>query len=119
MTARLRELSEQQQHPWGRATARRCEAVVQLATRPYDERAALALAGAAEDYARLGLRFDCARSLLSLGRAQRRFKKWGPAREALQDAIAVFEDLGSSGWAQRCVRNWIASARAGRGQAAS
>ena len=101
VTARLRELSEQQQHPWGRASARRCEAVVQLATRPYDERAAHALAAAAEDYARLGLRFDCARSLLSLGRAERRFKKWGPAREALQGAIALFEDLGSSGWAQR------------------
>jgi len=98
---RLRDLSEQQQHPWGLATARRSEAVLQLVTGPYDERAALALAGAAEEYARLGLRFDCARSLLSLGRAQRRFKKWGPAREALQGAIAMFEDLGSSGWAQR------------------
>ena len=98
---RLRELSEQQHHPWGLATARRSEAVLQLATGPYDERAALALAGAAEDYAGLGLRFDCARSLLSLGRAQRRFKKWGPARERLQEAIAVFEDLGLSGWAQR------------------
>jgi DNA-binding CsgD family transcriptional regulator len=98
---RLRDLSEQQQHPWGLATARRSEAVLQLATGPYDERVALALTGAAEDYARLGLRFDRARSLLSLGRAQRRFKKWGPAREALQGAIAMFEDLGSPGWAQR------------------
>jgi DNA-binding CsgD family transcriptional regulator len=98
---RLRDLSEQQQHPWGLATARRSEALLQLLIGPYDERAALALAGAAENFARLGLRFDCARSLLSLGRAQRRFKKWGPAREALKGAIAVFEDLGSSGWAQR------------------
>ena len=101
VTARLRELSEQQQHPWGLVSARRCEAVVSLATRAWDKQAALALADAAADYGRLGLRFDCARSLLSLGRAQRRSKKWGPAREALQGAIAVFEDLGSSGWARR------------------
>ena len=119
VTARLRELSEQQQHPWGRASARRCEAVVQLATRPYDERAARALAGAAEDYARLGLRFDCARSLLSLGRAERRFKKWGPAREALQGAIALFEVWARPAGRSVRVRNWIASVRDGRGQAAS
>ena len=101
VVARLRDLSEQQLHPWGLASARRCAAVLQLTSGSYDERAALALAEAAEEYARLGLRFDHARSLLSLGRAQRRMKKWGPAREALQGAIAVFEDLGSPGWAER------------------
>ena len=84
VTARLRTLSEQQQHPWGLATARRCDAVVRLATGAYDERAARALADAAAEYRRLGLRFDRARSLLSLGRAQRRMKKWGSARESLQ-----------------------------------
>jgi DNA-binding CsgD family transcriptional regulator len=98
---RLRELSERQRHPWGLASAQRCEAVVQLAVGPYDERAALALAGAAEGYAQLGLRFEHARSLLSLGRAQRRFKKWGPARASLHGAIAAFEDVGSSGWMER------------------
>jgi DNA-binding CsgD family transcriptional regulator len=98
---RLRALSEQQQHPWGLVTAHRCEAVVRLAGGAYDEPAALALAGAAADYARLGLRFDRARSLLSVGRAQRRLKKWGPARESLRSAIAAFEELGSCGWAQR------------------
>jgi DNA-binding CsgD family transcriptional regulator len=101
VTARLRELSEQQQHPWGLVSARRCEAVVRLATRAYDERAALALADAATDYGRLGLHFDRARSLLSLGKAQRRMKKWGVARGSLQDALAAFESLGSPGWARR------------------
>jgi DNA-binding CsgD family transcriptional regulator len=101
VTARLRELSEQQDHPWGLVSARRCEALVSLATRVYDERAGLALADAAADYGRLGLCFDRARSLLSLGKAQRRAKKWRAAREALQGAVAVFEDLGSSGWARR------------------
>jgi DNA-binding CsgD family transcriptional regulator len=99
--ARLRQLSEQQQHPWGLVTTRRCEAIVKLSERTYDEHTALTLAGAAEDYGRLGLRFDRARCLLTLGRAQRRMKKWGPARESLQGAIAAFEELGSDGWAKR------------------
>lgn len=101
VTARLRELSKQQRHPWGLATARRCDAVVRLAIGAYDERAAHALADVATDYGGLGLRFDGARSLLSLGRAQRRMKKWGPARESLESAIAGFAQLGSSGWARR------------------
>ena len=99
--ARLRQLSEQQEHPWGLVTTRRCEAIVKLSERTYDAHAALTLAGAAQDYGRLGLRFDRARCLLTLGRAQRRMKKWGPARESLQGAIAVFEELGSDGWAKR------------------
>ena len=28
-------------------------------------------------------------------------KKWGPARESLEAAIAAFAQLGSSGWARR------------------
>ncbi len=99
--ARLRDLSEQQHHPWGLVTTRRCEAIVKLSERTYDEQAARTLAGAAEDYGRLGLRFDRARCLLTLGRAQRRMKKWGPARASLQGAIAAFEELGSVGWAKR------------------
>jgi DNA-binding CsgD family transcriptional regulator len=98
---RLRNLSEQQRHPWGLASAARCEAILQLAVGPYDEEAVLMLAGAAQEYGRLGLRFDRAGSLLSLGRAQRRMKKWGPARESLQEALAAFADLGSPGWAKR------------------
>ena len=58
-------------------------AVLRLASTAYDGDAASALAESAADYGRLGLRFDEARSLLSLGRAQRRFRKWGAARESL------------------------------------
>ena len=54
VTARLQRLSDEQQHPWGLATARRCRAVVELGAAPYDERAAVALIATAEDYARLG-----------------------------------------------------------------
>jgi DNA-binding NarL/FixJ family response regulator len=100
VTARVRELADQQQHPWGLVTAQRCAAVIQLASDVDHERAAEALALAADDYQRLGLSFDHARSLLSLGRAQRRVRKWGAARGSLEDAVAAFEQLGSGGWAE-------------------
>lgn len=98
VTGRLRELAEQQQHPWALATAERSGAVVQLAGGTYDKAAATALAQAANEYERLGLRFDRARSLLSLGRAQRRLRKWRAARGSLEGAVAEFEQLGSAGW---------------------
>ncbi len=99
VTERLLELAERQQHPWGLATAKRSRAVVDLAAGSYDESAAEALGQAADDYEALGLRFDRARSLLSLGRALRRHKKWGAAREALERAGTALDELGSPGWA--------------------
>jgi len=99
VTDRLRELAERQEHPWGLATAKRCAAVTRLAAGSYDDAAAASLAEAADDYGRMGLPFDRARTLLSLGRAQRRFRKWGAARESLEAAVSAFDELGSGGWA--------------------
>jgi DNA-binding CsgD family transcriptional regulator len=101
VTDRLRRLSEEHDHPWGLATTRRCAALVQLASRSDGEEAATELAEAAKAYGALGLRFDRARSLLSLGRAQRRLKKWGAARDSLEQAAAEFDELGSPGWAEQ------------------
>ena len=98
VTKRLGELAEAQEHPWGRATARRCAAVVALAD-TYDEQAVAALSQAADEYGSLGLALDHARALLSLGRAQRRFRKWGAARDTLEAAVSAFAELGSPGWA--------------------
>ena len=100
VTEALRELAERQSHPWGLVTTRRCAALVRLAEPVHDEEAATHLAEVASGYAELGLRFDRARSLLALGRAQRRHRKWGAARAALEDAVAAFEELGSDGWAE-------------------
>ena len=47
----------------------------------------------------VGLPFDQARTLLALGRALRRAKRWGAARTALQEAETVFHGVGSPGWA--------------------
>ncbi len=100
MTTRLEELSEQQGHPWGLATAKRCGGVVRLAA-GFHEDASRGLEEAVAEYQRLGLRFHCARSLLALGHAQRRHRKWGAARQSLEAAIAAFEEIGSAGWAER------------------
>ncbi|MGH7359237.1 MAG: helix-turn-helix transcriptional regulator [Candidatus Rokuibacteriota bacterium] len=99
VTARLGELSAKQAHPWGVASTKRCTALVRLASPPYDEEAAAELAEAAAAFGELGLRFDRARSLLALGRAQRRLKKWRAARGSLEQAAAAFDELGSPGWA--------------------
>ena len=101
VTGRLRELAEAQQHPWGMATVKRCASLVRLGSDAPDEEAAAALDEAAGDYARLGLRFDRARALLSLGRAERRLRQWGAARSFLQEARSAFETLGSPGWARQ------------------
>jgi DNA-binding CsgD family transcriptional regulator len=97
---RLDARAERLAHPWGLATAKRCAAMIALADN-YEPGHALALAEAAADYERLGLAFDHARTLLSLGRTQRRVKQWGAAREALEGAVAAFDALGSDGWAQQ------------------
>ena len=103
VTDRLRELAEKSDHPWGLATARRCAALVRLASSE-DEEAAADLATAADRYEELGLRFDRARTLLSLGRIQRRQRKWGAARDALQAAAEAFDELGSPGWAEQATQ---------------
>ena len=94
--ARVAELAKQQAHPWGLATAERCGAHVALAL-TYDDAAATGLERAAAEYARLGLAFDAARSLLTLGREQRRARKWGAARATLERAAGSVRRAGLAG----------------------
>lgn len=101
VTERLHALATEQMHPWGLASASRCEATIRLAGDAYDATAAEALTEAADTYHSLGLRFDHARSLLALGRSQRRLRKWGLARESLEAAAVAFDELGSTGWAEQ------------------
>ena len=100
IASRLRDLAERQEHPWGLATARRCAAVIRLAS-GYDEQAAEELADAAASYGELGLGFDQARSLLWLGREARRARKRAMARRVLQAAAADFDALGADGWTEQ------------------
>jgi DNA-binding CsgD family transcriptional regulator len=66
----------------------------------YDEEAA-ALRQAAAAYEDLGLRFDRARTLLALGRIERRLGRRGAARGSLEGAAAAFDEIGSAGWAEQ------------------
>jgi DNA-binding CsgD family transcriptional regulator/tetratricopeptide (TPR) repeat protein len=92
VTDRLRGLAEAQEHPWGLASAKRSRGLIDGS--PDD------LADAAEAYGALGLHFDRARTLLALGRVQRRTRQWGSARAALEQAAREFSEMGSPGWAQ-------------------
>jgi hypothetical protein len=94
VTARLGELAERQSHPWGRATARRCDAMVRLAAGAYDEAAAEELEGAAADY-----ESSCARTVTPSPR--RSAPRWSRSRRTGRAPIpgrslAARRRLGSS-----------------------
>ena len=101
VTERLKDLAEEQEHPWGLATVKRCLGLAQLATRVEIEAGAAALLEATAEYEALGLRFDAARSLLALGRGQRRMRKWGAARVSLERARTAFDEFAADGWAEQ------------------
>jgi DNA-binding CsgD family transcriptional regulator len=96
VTARVAQLAKRREHPWAIASAKRSRALL----RPGSDHTAAMLHSAADDFERLGLRFDAARSLLALGRGQRRAKRWRAARDALATAVSTFDQLGSPGWAE-------------------
>jgi DNA-binding CsgD family transcriptional regulator len=89
---RLTVLAREQEHPWGLASVLRCGALLH-----FDQEAS---GEAARAYEALGLRFDRARTLLALGRGERRRRKWGAARRSLEAAAAIFDGLGAPGWAE-------------------
>lgn len=98
VTARLAQLSHVQDHPWGLPSTLRCQALIDIAAGGDVEDASATLLEAASSYEQLGLRFDHARTLLALGRSQRRARRWAAARAALEEAAVVFEDCGAEGW---------------------
>ena len=94
----LHEAADLQDHAWARLTARRGAATVSLAG-AWSDHEAQALAGVATAYDERGLAAEAARTWLALGRAQRRARKWGAARETLARAVRLFEAQGAPGWA--------------------
>lgn len=100
MLNHLAEVAETLEHPWAALTVARGRAILVLREGPDDD-AAETLCEVAEEYGRLGLGFDRARTLLALGRMLRRHKQWGGARAALEEATKAFEEIGSTGWTAR------------------
>jgi DNA-binding CsgD family transcriptional regulator len=83
---------------WAIATGARCRGLL-LAAKG-DHGAALAhLERAMAEHERLPMPFERVRTLLVLGTVRRRARQHRAAREALEGALEVFEDLGARLWA--------------------
>jgi DNA-binding CsgD family transcriptional regulator len=86
--------------PWGEASAGRCEGLI-LAAEGDLAAAVAALERALIVHERLPQPFDLARTLLALGAIQRRRRKRGAARKSLEQALAIFEELGATLWVEK------------------
>ena len=88
------------QRVWALTIASRCHALVSAAAGDLD-RAYADLDRALELHERLQQPFERGRTLLVLGTIKRRQKKKRDAREALEQAIAVFDRLGARLWSEK------------------
>jgi DNA-binding NarL/FixJ family response regulator len=85
---------------WHRAISARGRALV-AAARGDDDAAQSALAEALRAHTALPQPFELARTLLVKGRIQRRMKRRSAARDALNQALQVFDMLGAARWAEK------------------
>jgi DNA-binding CsgD family transcriptional regulator len=82
---------------WVLAHARRCRGLVAAAEGDVDAAASL-LQGAAAEHERVHDAFGRARALLALGVVRRRQRQKRAARDAIDEALAGFEELGAATW---------------------
>ena len=82
------------------AQAARCRGLLAAAQGDLD-RAATAMEDALDHHARVAQPFDLARTMLAKGQVQRRQKSKRPARETLNQALAIFDRLGAPLWAEK------------------
>jgi DNA-binding CsgD family transcriptional regulator len=86
--------------PWALATAARCRGLVAAAEG--DPGAAFgALERALAEHERMRCPFERGRTLLALGSVRRRAREKRRARDALEEALTTFDELGASLWSQR------------------
>jgi DNA-binding CsgD family transcriptional regulator len=88
------------QRDWMLAHATRCHGLVAAARGAVDEAASL-LERAIEQHERAGDRFGRARALLALGVVRRRERRKRAARDAIEAALAEFEELGAATWVEK------------------
>jgi DNA-binding NarL/FixJ family response regulator len=72
-----------------------------LAARGELDAAAETLAHALREHDRSPVPFERARTLLAFGQVSRRLKRKRDAREALQQALAIFQQLSADAWARQ------------------
>ena len=85
---------------WVLATAARCRGLLAAARGDLDG-AQAALERALVEHERLELEFSLARTLLAQGHVRRRRREKRLARDALERALALFEQMGARLWAER------------------
>jgi DNA-binding NarL/FixJ family response regulator len=82
------------------AAASRCRGLL-TAARGDPAGALVPLENGLAQYKRVSMPFEEGRMLLALGATRRRARMKRPAREALEQALAIFEQLGARLWAER------------------
>jgi DNA-binding CsgD family transcriptional regulator len=97
---RYEEIAWRAGSPWAKAAAARCRGF--LAAKEGDLAGAeAAIERALAQLEGFGYPFEQGRALLALGTIRRRAQQKGPARAALEQAVAIFEDLGARLWAAK------------------
>jgi len=96
----LEERGQALDRPWALAVSARYRSL--LATADGDFQTAFAsIDRALKEHERLPMPFELGRTMLVLGTIRRRAKQKRPAREALEEALAIFERLGAPLWADK------------------
>src|SRR5439155_4025667 len=101
---------------WSGAVASRCRAQL-LAARAEVDAAVDPAERSVRQFEALPTPFERARSLLVLGQIRRRRKEKQPARDALAQALAIFEEVGTPDWVRgaRAELSRVSGRRAGTG----
>jgi DNA-binding CsgD family transcriptional regulator len=87
-------------NPWSLALSGRCRALLEAAAGDLDS-AQAAAERALADHARLPMPLELGRTLLVLGQLQRRRGERRAARESLERATAIFDEVGAVLWAEK------------------
>jgi DNA-binding CsgD family transcriptional regulator len=96
----LQRRAEVAPRPWILIMSARSEGILHAASGELD-RALEAFETALRQHESLEMPFERARTLLCVGRVRRRQKQRKAAREALQQSLAIFEQLGAPLWANK------------------
>ena len=85
---------------WALATSARCRGLL-AAARGEAQGAIQALEQALDEHERLPMPFEVGRTMLVMGQIHRRNKQKRPAKQSLDKALRIFEDLGAVLWSAK------------------
>jgi DNA-binding CsgD family transcriptional regulator len=96
----LEDMTRARRRPWALATAARGRGSL-LAAHGDAAGAASAFRRALDEHPRVGQPLELGRTLLAKGEAERRARQKSAARESVEHAIAIFDEVGASLWSDR------------------